>query len=161
MKKILTIFFILSFVRVSAQKIPDMSLYKVRLYEKDKTISAEINEVNSAPHIRPRRFYYWYNANAIQSTQGGYSGKLLNGLYTEYYLNKNLKEEGVFNKGLKTGLWKSWNEDGTLNHTARWRKGVLIPAGRSVFWKKIKIFSWLKKRPRADSVKTPAGSVKH
>ncbi|MDB5122342.1 MAG: hypothetical protein JWP94_471 [Mucilaginibacter sp.] len=143
-----------------AQKIPDMTLYKVRLYEKDKTILAEINEINSGPHIKPARFYYWYSANAIHSTQGGYSGKLLNGVYTEYYLNKNVKEQGTFNKGLKTGLWKSWNEDGTLNHAARWKNGVVIAGGRASFFKRLLPFKWLNRR-HADSLKTPNNTIKH
>ncbi|WP_052496118.1 toxin-antitoxin system YwqK family antitoxin [Pedobacter lusitanus] len=68
--------------------------------------------------------YYWYSNNQIKITQGGFSGKLLNGLYSSYYDNKSLQEQGYFKMGLKTGEWKSWTEDGQLISDVTFYNGV-------------------------------------
>ncbi len=154
MKKIFILLFLLPLL-VNAQKLPDFGFSKVRIIEPDKTIIAEIKAVNSNPHVRPDLFYYWYSTNIIHTTQGGFSGKLLNGLYTEYYLNKNLKEQGNFKKGLKDGQWKTWNEDGTLVKITAWNDGVSVPADYATFWQKLNIFRRHGKHTAADSLSKP------
>ena len=110
---------------VSAQKIPDYGFNKVRIVTNDKVIQAETIPVSTNPDLDNYKTYYWSSSNAIHATQGGFSGKLLNGEYTEYYNNKNIREQGHFNKGLKTGIWKSWNESGTMLQLYTWKDGVL------------------------------------
>lgn len=107
-----------------AQKLPDFGLDRVRLTEAERTITAELLPVKHEPSIETDRSYYWYSGNQVQITQGGYSGKLLNGRYNEYYLNKNLKEQGEFKAGLKIGLWRSWNENGSLAQVINWKNGL-------------------------------------
>lgn len=109
-----------------AQKIPDFGLHKVHIVSEDKTIQAETLPVNSDPELHNNRFYFWYSANMIHSTQGGFSGRLLNGNYKEFYGNKTLREEGNFREGLKDGIWKSWNENGNLAQQYTWKKGILF-----------------------------------
>lgn len=70
------------------------------------------------------RFYAWVSGNQIVITQGGYSGKLLNGDYRDLYSNKNLKEFGRYVNGLKEGVWKNWNEEGILTDSYHWAKGM-------------------------------------
>src|ERR1700712_5807439 len=123
MKKILFFLLLLS-ASAGAQKIPDNGFDKVRIAEPDKTIQAYLKPVSSDPEIETDRFYYWYSGNGIHSTQGGYSGRLLNGPYSEYYINKNLREQGAYQKGLKQGIWKSWNERGVLQALYTWHKGI-------------------------------------
>jgi len=67
--------------------------------------------------------YYWFTGREVRATQGGYSGKLLHGLYTDYYLNQSLKEQGTFNLGLKEGTWKAWTEEGVLISEVHYRAG--------------------------------------
>lgn len=69
--------------------------------------------------------YFWYSNNSLSSTQGGYSGKFLHGLYSSFYLNKSLKEQGRFHIGLKEGIWKSWSEVGLLTEVMEYKKGLL------------------------------------
>lgn len=71
------------------------------------------------------RFYYWYKAQRVLSTQGGASGTLLHGEFESFYPNKQLCRKGEFRKGLKEGEWLYWRQDGTLFRTERWRKGRL------------------------------------
>lgn len=71
------------------------------------------------------RWYWWYSNNKIRSTQGGFSGKLLHGLYSAFYLNKNLKSQGNFVMGLKDGHWKEWSENGVLLYDLNYKMGEL------------------------------------
>src|SRR5258708_1659280 len=140
MKRILLILLLLTSGSAYAQKLPDIGLNKVRIIESDKTIVAEIYPAGSKPNIKTDLYYFWYSANMIHATQGGFSGSLLNGQYTAYYLNKNLKEQGSFKKGLKNGVWKTWNEDGTLNQASTWKDGFIVSETPISFWKKLNVF---------------------
>lgn len=91
----------------------------------DHTITASLIPVKNKVRAKNDRLYYWYSANTISITQGGYSGKLLNGLYTDLYKNKNLKEQGSFRKGLKSGTWKRWTPEGKPEEMTSWKNGHL------------------------------------
>ncbi|MDB5137822.1 MAG: hypothetical protein JWP37_4425 [Mucilaginibacter sp.] len=158
MKRILVILFCLISVSVNAQKLPETS-YRVRLSEADKTILAEINPVNAVIKAKAALYYYWYSAGVIHATQGGFSGKLLNGVYTEYYLNKNLKEQGTFKRGLKSDIWKTWNDDGSLKQTATWKDGVMVTGTPPSFWKKLNILKKRNRQPVADTLAKPMSKV--
>lgn len=69
--------------------------------------------------------YAWFSGNKIAWTQGGYSGKLLDGPYTEFYQNKTLKTKGSFDMGLRKGEWRSWTEQGVLDSVVNYSNGVL------------------------------------
>jgi hypothetical protein len=107
-----------------AQQMPASGFDKVHIIADGLNIQAEILPVSDAPELCNDRFYFWYSSNTIHSTQGGFSGRLLNGSYKEYFPNKNLKEEGVFKEGLKEGIWKTWNESGNLIRQYTWKKGL-------------------------------------
>lgn len=124
MKRFLILLLVFTGVKMYAQVPVNEALYKIHLYEPDKSIIAETKPLNSSPELLSDRMYYWYSADKIKVTQGGYSGKLLNGQYSEFYLNKSLKEQGDFSGGLKHGIWKSWSENGILTQTATWKKGL-------------------------------------
>jgi antitoxin component YwqK of YwqJK toxin-antitoxin module len=154
MKRIIIIIFCLVNGALYAQDLPNSGFEKVRIIEPDKVIVAEIKQPNSKTKVKKDLFYAWYGANTIHFTQAGYSGKLLNGQYTEYYLNKNLKEQGGYKNGLKTGNWKNWNEDGTLNHQSSWKNGVILPDSSVSFWKRLPLIRKKKSRPEKPAPKT-------
>jgi len=155
MKKILILIFFLIPSCLYAQKMPDRGFNKVRVTDSGLTIMAEIIPVDHPPKAKPGIYYFWYGANLIHATQGGYSGKLLNGEYDEYYQNKNLKQKGVFKKGLKDGDWKTWNEDGSLSRLATWKNGVIVLPDSVSFWKKLNIFRKRDGNPPVDSIAKP------
>lgn len=123
MRKLLTLSFLLVFGIANAQKIPDYGFNKIRIAMGDKVVQADLVPLGSDPAVETDKLYYWSSSNAIHTTQGGFSGKLLNGSYAEYYLNKNLKVQGQFKSGLKDGVWKNWSENGLLIELYRWDKG--------------------------------------
>ncbi|MES2063502.1 MAG: hypothetical protein V4456_16355 [Bacteroidota bacterium] len=124
MKKIILVLCLFNATVAAAQKIPDSGFNHVRLSEEDRTISFETLPVSGPPGTVPTKTYFWYASGHIQSTQGGYSGKLLNGFYRIYFLNKNLSEEGTFDTGLRHGVWKKWNEAGVLREMITWQNGI-------------------------------------
>jgi hypothetical protein len=77
--------------------------------------------------------YTWYMKNSIQVTQGNYSGKLLHGTYSKYYSKTNqLAEKGVYQYGLKEGIWYEWNRNGKLSSNTTYKKGV--KKGEAIFY---------------------------
>ncbi|WP_423147916.1 toxin-antitoxin system YwqK family antitoxin [Rubrolithibacter danxiaensis] len=96
---------------------------KVTISYPDHSVTFFVKAMKGTLSSDTEKHYYWYSANHISITQGGYSGKLLHGTYTDYYLNKNLKEKGKFNKGLKKGEWLSWYESGHLKDRYSWNSG--------------------------------------
>lgn len=70
--------------------------------------------------------YAWYDNKVIHNSQGGYSGRLLDGSYTEYYPNRQLRSKGKYKNGVKHGLWKSWHPNGMLKSITHWRKGKVF-----------------------------------
>jgi len=74
--------------------------------------------------VDPDKSYYWFAAGEIHVTQGSYSGKLLHGVFTDYYLNGQLKEQGHFDLGLKDGEWNMWTADGSLISKINYKAGI-------------------------------------
>ena len=123
MRKLLLIILLLPLF-AQAQQLPDFGFDKIKLRDSDQIVQTQLLQGSAASKARPDRYYYWYAANKIHATQGGFSGDLLNGDYHAYYLDKSLKEQGVFKKGLKDGTWKSWNESGSLTGIYTWKNGL-------------------------------------
>jgi hypothetical protein len=69
------------------------------------------------------RMYYWFRRDTVLTTAGGYDGRVLDGEYKVLYPNKNLRENGNFNMGIKTGVWKTWYPDGALETITHWKNG--------------------------------------
>ncbi|QEC79323.1 toxin-antitoxin system YwqK family antitoxin [Mucilaginibacter ginsenosidivorax] len=124
MKFIYTALFTFFYCCSFGQKMPDYGLHSVRITDTDRTILAEIIPVNSNPDVQSTLTYYWYATNKVHTLQGGFSGRLLNGAYTETYLNHNTRTLGTFKKGLKDGTWRDWDERGILIQVVNWRSGI-------------------------------------
>jgi antitoxin component YwqK of YwqJK toxin-antitoxin module len=114
---------------------------QIRLIDTAQEIRADILPYKSDPKIKNDRYYFWYLNKVIHSTQGGFSGQLLNGHYVSYYPDKNLKEEGDFKRGLKDGTWKTWNQKGDLTAVVTWNDGVVESDNQQSIFKKIPFLS--------------------
>lgn len=75
---------------------------------------------------RVKRNYAWFDNKVIHTTQGSYSGKLLDGPYREYHINRQLKVQGGYKKGLPKGRWYHWDDGGQLISIRAYHKGKLI-----------------------------------
>src|SRR5437879_9375353 len=67
--------------------------------------------------------YYWFGQGDIRSTQGGYSGKLIDGVFEKFNRKNALIEKGEFENGLKEGTWTKWYPNGKFLSQYRWRNG--------------------------------------
>jgi hypothetical protein len=103
---------------------PDERHSRVYVNEPNQSIKTEVLSKKNSFDADENRTYYWYANNQILSTKGGFDGKLLDGKYSSFYLNNNLKESGNFKNGVKSGEWRSWYETGQLKESIRWKKGM-------------------------------------
>lgn len=122
----LAIFLFLAICGNAAAQKHMLDGYRHTINFPDHKVTFQLQEGNEGlKSSDPTKRYHWYSSNQIKITQGGYSGKLLNGMYEDYYSHQNLKEKGQFKLGLKIGEWKTWNEKGILITRINYRKGVL------------------------------------
>lgn len=99
--------------------------HRVRVGTADGFIYAELNPADKRIITYDSRVYSWYDKGVINSSQGGYSGKLLNGQYMAYYeASKQVKTAGNYRDGLKTGKWQVWNPNGLLKESQYWNLGL-------------------------------------
>ena len=80
----------------------------------------QVKELKSKPNYA--RTYYWYDARRTHISQGGYSGKVLHGQFTDYFPSQSLNKKGVFKNGYRKGVWTDWNEQGELLKWSTWKK---------------------------------------
>jgi hypothetical protein len=75
--------------------------------------------------VKPKKdkTYYWFKGGIIHNAEYGMAGELLHDKFVKMYHSNQLAEEGIFRKGLKKGLWKTWYPDGVLETTQYWRSG--------------------------------------
>ncbi|KAA8476140.1 MORN repeat protein [Arcticibacter tournemirensis] len=102
----------------------ELTTDRVTINKPDEIITAYTKPAKGEVTAEPEREYVWYSAGRIHNTQGGYSGKLLNGGYSSQYPGKNLKEQGEYSNGLKNGEWRSWYQNGKLKEISIWCNGV-------------------------------------
>lgn len=116
----------LSYGTAIAQRININSDHRsVSIVTVDRDIETIIFQKKKVSTCRAK-YYHWYNGQAINITQGDYSGSILDGIYSEYkYPGKALICKGYFKKGLKHGLWLSWYTDGQLKCSEKWKNGWL------------------------------------
>lgn len=96
----------------------------ISLSEKGIKTETSISLEPTSKKIDGNRFYYWYKANKIMVTQGGFSGMLLHGDFKAFYRDDQLKESGVFKFGLKHGNWTEWDESGYIIKIVSWNRGI-------------------------------------
>ena len=132
---------------------------QIRISDSIQEIRADILPFKKDPKIKNDRYYFWYMNNVIHSTQGGYNGQLLNGHYISYYRDKNLKEEGSFDRGLKQGEWKTWNTNGDLTSVTNWSDGVQVTGNPQPFWKKVPFINKKNdQQQQSQPAETPGGN---
>ena len=68
-------------------------------------------------------FYSYFINQSIHRNRGSYTGKLLHGEFVKHLRDGFLLEQGIFNEGLKDGVWKYWHNNGELASVSVWRKG--------------------------------------
>lgn len=100
-----------------------------RITEK-RNNGTEIFEINTFkdPNLKidEEKNYVWYSQELgiIRTTEGGYSGNLLDGKYQAFDEKGNLIAQLNFKNGIKDGEEKRWNEEGKLVYKVIWKNGI-------------------------------------
>ena len=128
MRSKLTVFSILLLYMSSAcktgQDLETTALERVTLNKSDTIYQFYTSKpTGRKPQVHESSYYYWFRGDTVLVTRNGFDGKLLHGEYRSFYPNKNLKESGRFEYGLKTREWKSWFSNGELQSVTIWRSG--------------------------------------
>lgn len=127
MKPLLLILVTLSASLVCAQK-PLKDVYLKRTLKQDG-IQLEFTVLDPDEHgiwiYSKKKYYFWYKAQGVKSTQGESSGTLLHGNFESFFPNDQLNAKGTFRKGLKQGEWMTWRENGSLITVEKWSNGDL------------------------------------
>lgn len=129
MKKI--IFLTLLIPQIISAQMKQKECYTVYVNYPDYTAKTDIFSKDKKIKVNEKLTYYWYSSNKIMETTGGYDGRILNGPFTSFYLNSNLKEKGLFKNGVKNGEWITWYENGKIKEINTWRKGVRSGASKN------------------------------
>ncbi len=124
---IIAFLFLTSFLSFSQEIEKDLYLkHSVRQAGESYNFTVLSADKKGPFHHDKTKYYFWFKAQKVMSTQGGSSGLLLNGKFESFYDNKQLSSKGHFSKGLKDGEWLYWRENGSLIHVEHWKKGKLF-----------------------------------
>ena len=95
---------------------------KKMVYQNDYTIECfvTLKDINS---FHPKKTYWWYKTGEIHYSLSSAGGQVLHGDYTKFYRSHQMAEKGVFDNGLKVGVWKQWHENGGLQQYEVWENG--------------------------------------
>ena len=125
--KILILFLTLVlFNEVVAQEISKDLYLKRIIRQENQTFQFKVMENstdNEVTYHHPK-FYYWFKSQHVVRTQGASSGQLLHGIFESFYDNNQLSSKGLFNKGLKHGVWTYWNLNGIIVRKETWDYGI-------------------------------------
>ena len=101
-----------------------MAKNELQINHADSTVNFFISNQRLAPRkLREDVTYTWYEKGRILETKFGYSGKLLDGLFTVHYKNGQLKCLGRYKLGRKVGPWKFWDTDGEIIEVHSYNRG--------------------------------------
>lgn len=70
-----------------------------------------------------KRLYYWYRSQKIHQSLGQSGGNLLHDGYKKYTRDNQLVEQGIFDYGIRVGIWREWYPSGVLKRISNYRHG--------------------------------------
>lgn len=115
----------------------------------------EVGNYKQSPILKnKKKWYYWFDGKKVLKTEGDFEGRLLNGHFATFYPNNQLQAKGKFNKGIKTGAWRYWNQDGKLIRKETWLFGKPVKTRNILQEEKEEFLAEIKKQEaKADTIK--------
>lgn len=121
------IIFLIPFISFSQKEIKDYYLQKTLRQDNLQYQFSVLDDDKTGVWIFDKsKVYFWYKSQKVHNTQGGASGELLHGVFSSFYNSKQLHSQGKFFRGLKTGRWNYWRENGKFTKIESWLKGRLL-----------------------------------
>lgn len=96
-----------------------------RVLEKDFYIDCYVAISPKKMKYNDTLSYYWFKAQKIHHTQGVSAGYPLHGTYSKHYNSGQIAEKGTFDKGLKSGVWRTWYISGKIKAVRHYKNGIL------------------------------------
>lgn len=121
MKTKATFLFLYLFIALISSSFSDPYTIK-RISDKNFRYEFYVTDKNITP--KAAKVYYWFKGGAIHSAQGGFGGSLLNDVFLKTYHSNQIAEHGSFKNGIKTGMWKTWHPNGSIESTQKWSNGL-------------------------------------
>lgn len=90
----------------------------------DANFRYEFYTTSKKVNPKENKQYYWFKGGVVHKAQSGIAGELLNDKFVKMYHSNQLAEQGTFRNGLKIGLWKTWYENGIVETTQKWSRGL-------------------------------------
>jgi len=81
----------------------------------------EINQIDGSGNKHGPWMIY---ADTVLVAKGSYVDGKPDGLWTYWYGNGQMKEEGHFDQGVKNGMWVEWYSDSNLMWKGEWKNGT-------------------------------------
>lgn len=119
------LFFVIIFIALAAcrKTVWDAPKYqKMTLSVADSVMNFRITD-SKGIEAKADRTYWWYYNGSIQSTVGGFSGKLLNEEFEVLGSDGVLRTKGEFKSGLMDGVWTVW-DSGKLVTRSEYKSGL-------------------------------------
>ncbi len=113
------------FIQVSGQVKQEYETRQVIITYEDSIVHTGIITKQVSLKINPDLWYYWYFPDQINLNKGGYHGNLLHGPYIVFDNKKKMISAGNYDKGLKSGIWKTWYPNGNMKSLIIWNCGLL------------------------------------
>lgn len=135
---------ILAGILLSCQKslVNQEPYQKITLQQGDTMINIHITAARITP--RPDRTYTWFANNRLYTTEGAYSGHLLDGSYEVLSKTGNLQTSGQYDNGKKVGIWRYFSKGALVRTVDMGREDVEETETRT-------LFPFFKKQNEADS----------
>lgn len=95
----------------------------IRLGTDSGYVSAQVTDA-PLKRMRADREYHWVRSQNMMVTRGGVGGAVLDGSFSAFHPNGQLREQGEFRRGLKHGEWRTWDRTGRSMVSAQWHKGL-------------------------------------
>jgi antitoxin component YwqK of YwqJK toxin-antitoxin module len=90
-------------------------------HQNAKEPSGDLNQVD---HFGQKQGPWEINTDNVLVARGSYVDGKKDGLWTSWYKNGQMKEEGRYKGGVKYGMWVEWYQDGDIMWKGEWKNGV-------------------------------------
>jgi antitoxin component YwqK of YwqJK toxin-antitoxin module len=97
---------------------------RVTIVENDTILTFEVWNKSTPIATQTDKRYHYYIRNTVNSAQGSYIGRPLNGSYMVSTRSNALVTKGSFSEGVRHGTWMKWYTNGNVEEVMNWKKGL-------------------------------------
>jgi hypothetical protein len=115
---------VFAFACAPAIRFPVSTETTITLVKGDTVHQVQVLPKGERVQVQAAHFYHYFSGGQLGKAEGAYLGKPLHGSYQQHNRQKQLLEQGVFEKGLKIGEWRQWYPAGHLAAVENYKDGL-------------------------------------